>query len=233
MTSSNLDGLTRWERAYRDFETPEQEFRKFVSRLRSVGADRWDRRMRVLEVWSGRGNGLRAWHALGFVNVVGVDLSQAQVAAHRGPGVSVVGDARHLPFPSGSFNVAVVQGGLHHLPAHEDVALALAEMRRVVAPDGRIIVIEPWLTPFLRAVHLLTNSRLVRRFSRTFDALATMIEEERETYEQWLNDPDRYLATIRQHIAAQVVRRQWGKLIVVGTPGKSPAEAGRYGAGSG
>jgi ubiquinone/menaquinone biosynthesis C-methylase UbiE len=213
-----LDGLTRWERAYRDFETPSQEFRKFLSRLRSVGADGWDRRMRVLEVCSGRGNGLRAWHALGFENVVGVDLSQAQVAAHQGPGVCVVGDARHLPFPSRSFDVAVVQGGLHHLCTHEDVELALAEMRRVVLPEGRIIIVEPWLTPFLQVVHLLTNSRLVRRFSKTFDALATMIEEERQTYEQWLNDPDRYLATIRQHVAAQVVRRRWGKLIVVGTP---------------
>ena len=213
-----MEGLTRWERAYRDFETPEQEFRKFLSRLRNVGADRWNRRMRVLEVCSGRGNGLRAWHALGFENVVGVDLSQAQVLAHQGPGVCVVGDARHLPVPSRSFGVAVVQGGLHHLLTHDDVQLALAEMRRVVVPEGRIIIVEPWLTPFLRFVHLLTNSPLVRRFSKTFDALAVMIEEERQTYEQWLNDPDRYLATIRQHITAQVVRRRFGKLIVVGTP---------------
>ena len=34
----------RWERAYQAFQTPEQELNKFVERLRSIGADRWDRR---------------------------------------------------------------------------------------------------------------------------------------------------------------------------------------------
>ncbi len=54
-------------------------------------------------------------------------------------------------------------GGLHHLATFGDVALALAEMQRVVVPDGRVVIIEPWLTPFLRAVHVLTDRQVLRR----------------------------------------------------------------------
>lgn len=34
--------LDSWERAYRDFETPAEEIRKFERRLRALGADRLD-----------------------------------------------------------------------------------------------------------------------------------------------------------------------------------------------
>jgi ubiquinone/menaquinone biosynthesis C-methylase UbiE len=218
--------LTRWERAYQEFETPDQEFRKFTRRLQSIGANNWDRRLRILEVCSGRGVGLRAWHAMGFHSVVGVDFSHALVSAYRGPGQCVLGDARALPFPSSSRDIVTVQGGLHHLFTKEDVALALGEMSRVATPDGLILIIEPWLTPFLRAVHFVSERRLVRQFSRTFDAFATMREEERETYERWLSEPGEYLALIRRYVAPQLVRRRWGKLIVLGAPRK-PSGQGR------
>jgi ubiquinone/menaquinone biosynthesis C-methylase UbiE len=210
--------LTRWERAYQAFESPEQELKKFVGRLRSVGADTWDRGCRVLEVCSGRGTGLRAWQALGFTRVVGVDLSPALVATWPDPGPVVVGDARALPFASGSCDVAVVQGGLHHLFTEHDVESALAEMTRVVVPGGRVVIVEPWQTPFLTFVHGVCNQPMARRFSPKLDALATMIDEERETYERWLQAPEAHLRLMRQYINPQILRRRWGKLVLVGAP---------------
>src|SRR5687768_5181112 len=82
---------TRWERAYQAFETPEEELRKFVRRFRSIRADRWDRRSLILEVCSGRGTGLRAWHSLGFSRIIGVDYSAALVLGQEGPGARVIG----------------------------------------------------------------------------------------------------------------------------------------------
>jgi ubiquinone/menaquinone biosynthesis C-methylase UbiE len=210
--------LTRWERAYQDFETPEEELRKLVRRLRVIGADKWERGSRVLEVCSGRGGGLHAWHALGFRHVVGVDLSPALVATYRGPAHCVVGDARALPLASESCDVAVVQGGLHHLAGMDDVERAVAEMVRVVGPAGRVVIIEPWLTPFLVIVHLVCRVGVVRRVLPKIDALATMIEEERETYERWLRAPGAALEVLRKHVRPGVLRRRWGKLVLVGSP---------------
>ena len=209
---------TRWERAYQAFESPEEERRKFVRRLTGLGADTWDRNLRVLEVCSGRGNGLGAWRALGFRRVFGVDLSPALVfGATESGGRSIVGDVRALPVPDASVDVVVVQGGLHHLISTRDVDNALGEMRRVLAPRGRIIVIEPWLTPFLRLVHAICAVDLVRRLVPRLDALATMIEEERVTYERWLNAPAEHLAVFTRHVAPEILSRRWGKIVLVGT----------------
>src|SRR5436190_3196051 len=92
--NSSPPTATRWEQAYQAFETPEQELRKFVRRLRSIGADRWDHHLRIVEVCSGRGTGMRAWHSLGFTKIVGVDYSRALLSVHAGPGYCVLGDAR-------------------------------------------------------------------------------------------------------------------------------------------
>jgi ubiquinone/menaquinone biosynthesis C-methylase UbiE len=164
---------------------------------------------------------LRAWRVLGFDQILGVDLSPALVSRYSGPGQCVVGDARALPLASGSREVAVVQGGLHHLLSIEDVGLALDEMRRVVVPGGRIIIVEPWRTPFLRFVHAVSNRRIIRRVSKKLDALATMTEEELETYERWLRAPDALLRLMRQHLVLEVERRRWGKLKVVARPRES------------
>jgi ubiquinone/menaquinone biosynthesis C-methylase UbiE len=211
---------TRWEQAYQAFETPEEERRKFITRLRNIGADKWDRHGQVVEVCSGRGSGLQAWQALGFTRLLGVDYSPALIARQRG-GLRIIGDARRLPLASRSVDVAVVQGGLHHLFTTSDVGQAVAEMCRVLRPGGKIVIIEPWLTPFLRLVHAICRQPAARRLSSRVDALSTMIEEERETYERWLNAPDEHLEVILRHVRPNMIQRRWGKLIVVGEPAES------------
>jgi ubiquinone/menaquinone biosynthesis C-methylase UbiE len=209
---------TRWERAYQAFESPAEERRKFIRRLKRIGAHDWDRNLRILEVCSGRGSGLGAWRALGFRRVFGVDLSPALVfGATEATGRLMVGDVRALPVPDTTVDVVIVQGGLHHLVSTRDVNDALGEMRRVLAPQGRIVVIEPWLTPFLRLVHAICSIGLVRRLVPRLDALATMIEEERVTYERWLNAPDEHLAVFTRHVAPEILSRRWGKIVLVGT----------------
>jgi ubiquinone/menaquinone biosynthesis C-methylase UbiE len=210
--------LTRWERAYQAFETPDEELRKFIRRLRSVGADAWDRGSRVLEVCSGRGTGLRAWHALGFPHVFGVDRSLALVSIYRGPGRCLLADACALPLASGSCDIAIVQGGLHHLFGPTEVERALAEMTRVVGPAGRIVIVEPWLTPFLVCVHAVCNQGIARRVSPKINALAAMIDEERETYERWVEAPDEHLRLMLKYVRPKILRRRWGKIVLTGSP---------------
>jgi ubiquinone/menaquinone biosynthesis C-methylase UbiE len=208
-----------WEAAYLRFETPEQEIQKFIKRLNRLGAPQWPRNAEIAELFCGRGNGLIALQRLGFTRIEGVDLSPRLVAQYRGPAKCVVGDCRQLPFANRSKDVVIVQGGLHHLPTlPEDLDQTFSEMRRVLRTDGRAVLVEPWPTPFLRFVHRVSENPLARRLSNRMDALATMIQFERRTYEQWLTQPELIKKIARAHFVPLHESFAWGKWNFVGTP---------------
>lgn len=212
--SSSTD---RWEAAYLRFETPEHEIRKFLGRLRRLGASAWPIDTRVVELFCGRGNGLRAWEQLGFYNIEGVDLSPRLIGQYAGHAKCYVADCRRLPFPDASKDAAVVQGGLHHLEQlPEDLEQTFAELRRVLTTDGRVLFVEPWRTPFLTFVHFVSERHAMRRASSRMDALATMIEFERHTYEQWLDRPDQIAALARKYFVPLHESFTWGKWNFVG-----------------
>jgi SAM-dependent methyltransferase len=220
--ASASTAIEAWEDAYLRFETPEEEVRKFTRRLRRLGADAWPRDARVLELFCGRGNGLVALEGLGFTSLRGVDLSPRLVRLYHGRARCSAGDCRALPFGTASHDVAIVQGGLHHLPAlTADLPLVLQEVQRVLTPAGIFVVVEPWLTPFLRIVHAVCASPARRLFGR-LDALATMIDYEGDTYHGWLANRAFILSRLSAAFEPQVRREQWGKLLFVGrnTPGR-------------
>jgi SAM-dependent methyltransferase len=69
--------------------------------------------------------------------VTAVDPSAA-LLAHAPAGVRrVVGRAEQLPFPDGAFSLVTCVHGLHHVASP---ARALAEMARVLAPGGRLVL---------------------------------------------------------------------------------------------
>ena len=190
-----------------------------MRRLKRLGVDRIPRDARIVELFCGRGNGLRALAQLGFTHLEGVDLSTRLVSLYRGSAQCYVGDGRHLPFPAHSRDVLIIQGGLHHLPAlPEDLAQTFAEMHRVLRRDGRVVIVEPWLTPFLSLVHSISGTRLARKCSTKLDALATMIDRERATYEQWLRQPEVILKLARTYFSPLQESFRWGKWMFVGTP---------------
>ena len=208
-----------WELAYSRFETPEQEIRKFVARLKKLGAKRWPKDSAIVELCCGRGNGLHALQQLGFSQIDGVDLSPRLLAQYHGTARTTVADCRELPFADGTKDVVIVQGGLHHLSTlPEDLDRTFAEIRRVLKPGGQVVFVEPWLTSFLRLVHAVCENPLARKSSAKLDALATMIEYERRTYEQWLTQPNLVLGAAEKHFAATQQSFAWGKWRFVGTP---------------
>jgi arsenite methyltransferase len=51
------------------------------------------------------------------------------------------GDMRALPFPAGSFDVVLASLAVHNLPA-DDRPGAVREMLRVLAPGGRLVILD-------------------------------------------------------------------------------------------
>jgi len=206
-----------WEAAYARFETEPEEVEKFLRRLRRFGASAWSRDLQVVELFCGRGGALTAWGRLGFRRLEGVDLSENLLNSYAGEATLYLGDCRRLQLPDASRDIVCVQGGLHHLAAiPDDLRATVGEVRRVLRPGGRFLVVEPWDTPYLRAVHWACRQRPLRRLSPKLDALACMIARERETYSNWLSRPEEILAALAAEFPTEYQRIAWGKFAWMG-----------------
>jgi len=65
------------------------------------------------------------------------------------PGVRLVADARALPFRDASLRAIVFTDVLHHMP---DVTMFLREASRCLRQGGKVLMVEPWVTPWSRFV---------------------------------------------------------------------------------
>jgi ubiquinone/menaquinone biosynthesis C-methylase UbiE len=85
--------------------------------------------------------------------VTGLDLSPDMIEVARAVSPSTiewhVGDATSLPFADDAYDVVLCQMGLMFM---QDRHAAVAEMRRVTAPGGRVVVNTPGVTPPLFAL---------------------------------------------------------------------------------
>jgi demethylmenaquinone methyltransferase/2-methoxy-6-polyprenyl-1,4-benzoquinol methylase len=151
---------------------------------------------RVLDACCGTGDLALACARIGG-KVTGLDFSERMLerARRKAPALQWVrGDLLSLPFEDASFDAATIGFGIRNV---EDVELALRELRRVLAPDGRLGILEitrprGFLAPFYRVwfdgvVPLLGKvlpggsaytylPASVRRFARP-DELAALVRE--------------------------------------------------------
>lgn len=206
----------RWEAAYNRFETPEEERLKFGKRFKELNLPALPRYASIVDIFCGRGNGLIVLREMGFRDLTGVDLSPELIAQCPPTVRRIVADCTDLKFPPGSVDAFIVQGGLHHLPLlPEDLVKCLEGVSRALKPGGRFYVVEPWNTPFLRFVHWITRKPLVRRWNPRFDAFATMVEEEWETYQQWLTNGPLIKAAFAKVFPVLECRFAWGKCRII------------------
>jgi ubiquinone/menaquinone biosynthesis C-methylase UbiE len=98
---------------------------------------------RVLEIGCGLGTD-GAQFAQAGAEYVGMDLSAASVTLASAnlrlrnlPAGWLVSDAESLPFADNTFDLVYSNGVLHHTP---DLPAAVAEVRRILRPNGRAIV---------------------------------------------------------------------------------------------
>ncbi|MDP9271707.1 MAG: ubiquinone/menaquinone biosynthesis methyltransferase [Chloroflexota bacterium] len=118
-------------------------------RAAAIAAAGVEEGMSILDVACGTGALTRALAARVGPGgaVTGVDrsepmLAHARRARRRGDAATpsyLAADALALPFAAGRFDVVTMAFGLRNMP---DYAAALAEMTRVVRPDGRVVILE-------------------------------------------------------------------------------------------
>jgi ubiquinone/menaquinone biosynthesis C-methylase UbiE len=119
----------------------------FFEKIQFAGGREWlgeRARGRVLEV--AIGTGLNLPHYPADVSITGIELSPAMLAVARqratdlGRDVDLrEGDAEHLPFGDASFDTVVCALSLCTIP---NPGAAVAEMRRVLGPGGRLLLLD-------------------------------------------------------------------------------------------
>jgi demethylmenaquinone methyltransferase/2-methoxy-6-polyprenyl-1,4-benzoquinol methylase len=126
----------------------------WVSSMMSLGTDRFYRRdalrragwttgMRLLDVASGTGLMIQAALELGAdpALVTGVDPSRGMLAENRkrNPVTLLEGTGEALPCAASSFDFVCMGYALRHV---EDLGRLFAEFRRVLRPEGRVLILE-------------------------------------------------------------------------------------------
>lgn len=102
-----------------------------------------DSRARVLDYGCGYGRTLGELVQADYQNVVGVDFSAAMLARCRQefPPVSLIrNDGRTLPFKSDSLDAALLFAMLTCIPQNEAQRALIAEVKRVLRPDGLLYI---------------------------------------------------------------------------------------------
>jgi SAM-dependent methyltransferase len=95
--------------------------------------------------------------------LVGMDVSAAVVESARGrataPFHGIVADARRLPYADGAFATVISTSTLDHFPDPRDLGVSLRELRRVIEPNGRLLITldnrQNLLDPLLRLLRRL------------------------------------------------------------------------------
>jgi ubiquinone/menaquinone biosynthesis C-methylase UbiE len=170
------DPVSRVERERQFYDTKTERFDQLRQLIaRAIGefnrneeiTELYDPRdKRVLLYGCGAALGAQDFVDAGATSIVGFDISAAeieqgqQIARERGYADMVdlkVADAHNTGLPDQSFDLIMGTAILHHL----DVRLALAELRRILAPGGRAVFLEPLAhNPILRLGRTLTpNAR--------------------------------------------------------------------------
>lgn len=125
--------------------------------------------LRVLDLGCGSGRHVGPLAARG-ARVVALDLAPSSV---EGAAATVAADGRRLPFRDGAFDLVIASEVLEHL---REPAAIVAESRRVLRPQGRLVVSVPrfgpeainWLLSLEYHsavgghVHIFTRRRLAR-----------------------------------------------------------------------
>jgi demethylmenaquinone methyltransferase/2-methoxy-6-polyprenyl-1,4-benzoquinol methylase len=171
--------------------------RRWKRRVVALASSRAGTRRRVLDLATGTGDLAFAAAERGAQIVVGLDITPRMIElarakrAHESAAIHfLVGDMLALPFPAESFDIVTTGYGLRNVP---NLALAIDEIRRVLAPGGQIVSLD-----FNRPANALVRAVYLFYLTVVGSTLGWMLHRDPDTY--------RYIpASIRQYPGADAV----------------------------
>lgn len=174
----------------------------------------------VLEIAVGTGRNLPLYPP--DVRITGIDLSASMIAIARARAIELgrdadlrVGDAQSLDLPDAAFDSVVCTLGLCSVPDPRAVA---AEMRRVLRPGGRVLLLE----------HVRSPRPIIRTIQRALEPITVWLEGD-----HLLREPLEFLTAERFEIE-EVERSRLGiveRAAALKSTGLEQARAGaRWGA---
>jgi ubiquinone/menaquinone biosynthesis C-methylase UbiE len=149
-------------------------------------------RGRLLDVGGGTGRIARSLTGLARQVVVADESLKMLSHARAKPALHVAAaHAELLPFPSGAFERVIIVDAYHHL---QDQERSLAEMVRVCAPDGRVVIEEPdiahvgvWgIALFERMTLMRSRFRRAEEIAASFRALGAAASIHRQGVTVWI-----------------------------------------------
>ena len=129
----------------------------------------------LLDVGGGTGRVAQALAGQAGCTIVADESWKMLSRTRDKPGLRpVASHAERLPFPSGAFDRVVMVDAFHHLADQEQ---CLAELLRVCAPVGRVVVEEPDITrPWVWAIAVFERLALMRSRFRRGETIARQLE---------------------------------------------------------
>ena len=126
------------------------------------------------------------------INYFGIDFSEKliEIAKNKYPeGNFQVGDALNLPFPENFFDKVYSIATLHHIPSKEFRLQFLKEIKRILKPEG-LLILTVWRFHQLKETYLLFKYTILKLFGKTKLDWKDIFEpwgEKTERYYHWFS----------------------------------------------
>jgi ubiquinone/menaquinone biosynthesis C-methylase UbiE len=198
----------KWNRAFKVyFGNNKRKIRGITRTLKKMHINYLDKSAKILELFCGRGELLTVLNSWGYNNIFALDISKELIEDIEVKSKIIVGNSLNLSFKSHSFEVVIVNEGLHHLDSFSDISMQLKEIRRVLVNNSLFVFCEPRNSLFRKIAFRLVFSPL-SKFVKRIQACRIIFEEEMKNYTNWIQNEDKiYPLLIANGFLIKSIRR--------------------------